>query len=446
MAAAGKKHSHDRQEKHPQGPPKKHPHIIPARDRDRGVVVDAVCRIVDLERILVERGQSEWTSRTRLCGLLLLQDFLLRSLKRGRVTVSLACSHGYVGPFKRPKSADTIREPLAVLCDTGIWRKVQPAVNCHIKTSASYCLADEYAERRTVKLRIDSPTGQRKRLADAGARRERRLNTLHRWRAQLIVDQQKLGFLPDALIAATHLLQTSKGAATIRALKAVVEGLHLAPSVGVTGTIFGSINGIPKELKSCLLIGNLPLVECDISHAHHCFLPRLLRDRIDHCGDDPSRREYVEDCQQELTALIAFLSDGDYYRKWCDNPQSGRERDKVKRDTTILLNLRNEQAERIPLYRRMREKFPCVFRVIEDLKGDNHRTISKQLQRFTADVIKDSLLRAQAPEISALPDTDALHVPEPHREVVCRIIGEEMFGATGGVCCKVGGIRYSPSE
>lgn len=52
------------------------------------------------------------------------------------------------------------------------------------------------------------------------------------------------------------------------------------------------------------------------------------------------------------------------------------------------------------------------------------------------------ITRAQALGIGAMPDTDALHVPERHRETVCKIIGEEMFKATGGVCCKVGEIRY----
>ena len=48
--------------------------------------------------------------------------------------------------------------------------------------------------------------------------------------------------------------------------------------------------------------------------------------------------------------------------------------------------------------------------------------------------------------IAAFPDTDALHVPELHRETACEIIGEEMFKSTGGVCCKVGGLRFVPPD
>jgi hypothetical protein len=56
-----------------------------------------------------------------------------------------------------------------------------------------------------------------------------------------------------------------------------------------------------------------------------------------------------------------------------------------------------------------------------------------------------SLLRTQALGIAAIPDTDALYVPQSAREIVSKIIGEELFIATGGVRSKVGGIRYLPN-
>ena len=153
----------------------------------------------------------------------------------------------------------------------------------------------------------------------------------------------------------------------------------------------------------------------------------------------------MESCKRELDALTAFLSDGDYYEKWCDDPTDASQREAVKKLANQLLNMPNESARRIPLYRKMSEKFPCVLGVIEDIKRRGHRNIYKQLQRMTANVIEAALLRAQALGIAAIPDTDALHVPELLRESVCRIIGEEMFTVTGGVFCKVGGIRYVPT-
>ena len=428
--------------KHPQGGRKKHSHIISRGDSWCGL---GVCGVPEFASLLVSHRQSEWNTRTKRSGLLALQDFMLRSLVKGRATLSLDCSHGYVSAFKRRKSASTIQEPLAVLCKIGIWRKAQDAVNSDVQNSGIYALTNEYANRRTT-VEIESPPGQKRRLEAAPERREKRLNHRHKWRSQLIRDQAKLGFAAEALGEVSRLLSTTKEDSTKRALEAVAEGRHEEPRADVTGTIHGSLNGIPKELKSLLTIDGEPAAECDISHAHHCFLPVLLRERIDRCAGDDTRAGYVARCKRELATLTAFLSDGDYYEKWCDDPTDARQREDVKKLTTALLNMRNEQARGIPLYRKMRARFPCAFGILEDIKQKDHRTASKRLRRFTADVIETALLRAQAIGIAAIPDTDALHVPERHRETVYELIGAEMFKATGGVCCKVGGIRYSPPD
>ncbi len=427
---------------HPQGGTKNHPYIIPV-EGGGGWSGVCVCEVTEFRSLLERHCQAEWTTRTRLNGLLALQDFMLRSVVNGRFTISLDCSHGYVSPFKKPKSPDTIREPLAVLCEIGIWRKAQDAVNHHVTNSGIYALTDGYQKSR-INVEINSPPGQKRRLEAAPERREKRLNRKYPWRAQLILDQGKLAFAPDALCEVSRLLSTTKQEATERALKAIVEGKHEEPWAHVTGTIYGSLNGIPKELKPLLTIDGELAAECDISHAHHCFLPVLLRERIAHCLGDDTRAGYVAQCRQELEALTVFLSAGDYYEKWCEDPADTHQREAVKNLATQLLNMRNESVRGIPLYRKMRAKFPCAYGVVEDIKQGDNRTISKRLQRYTADVIEAALLRAQALDIPAIPDTDALHVPERHRETVCELIGEEVFKATGGVCCKVGGIRYVP--
>jgi len=66
-----------------------------------------------------------------------------------------------------------------------------------------------------------------------------------------------------------------------------------------------------------------------------------------------------------------------------------------------------------------------------------------QLHRFTADAIAAALLEAQQKGIAAIPHVDALICQEKYRNRVCEIIGRQIFKATG-VCCTVGGIRYSP--
>ena len=404
--------------KHPQGTAKKHPHIIPGGDSGGGL--QTVCAEAEFKSLLAQHGQGEWGTRTRLSGLLALQALMLRSLAKGRASINRDCSHEYVSPIKRRKSPDTIREPLAVLCKIGIWRKVQSAVNHHVKNSAIYALTPEYATRRE-RVEIDSPPGQKQRLEAADARRGRRLNRKHPWRAQLIRDQAKLAFAQKAMSEASELLATTKAEATKRALEAVAQGKHVEPSADVTGTIRGSLNGIPKELKLRLTIDGEQVAECDISHAHHCFLPALLRERIKHCASNETRADYLAKCELELMKLTAFLSHGDYYEKWCDDPQDPRQRDEVKKLATQLLNMPNERARGIPLYLKMREKFPCAFGVTEDIKRNDHRTLSKQLRRLTANVIEAALLHAQAVGIAAIPDTDALHVPEHVAIEVCRM-------------------------
>jgi hypothetical protein len=84
-----------------------------------------------------------------------------------------------------------------------------------------------------------------------------------------------------------------------------------------------------------------------------------------------------------------------------------------------------------------------TFRIVEDIKRNDHRNLSKQLHRFTADAIAEALLEVQREGIAAIRYIDALICQEEDRERVCEVIGTRIFEATG-VCCTVGGIRYSP--
>jgi hypothetical protein len=192
-----------------------------------------------------------------------------------------------------------------------------------------------------------------------------------------------------------------------------------------------------------LLLGGESIVSCDVSNAHWNFLPLILTNRLHHFSHEPGYEKYVNDGWHEHNRLIALLSYGDFYRKWCVDPQSDGERDQKKSLVTILLNKKNEDCERNTLYRSIRATFPMTFRIIEDIKRNDHRNLSKQLHRFTADAIAAALLEVQAEEIAAIPHVDALICQEKDRERVCQVIGRKVFEATG-VCCVVGGMRYSP--
>ena len=169
----------------------------------------------------------------------------------------------------------------------------------------------------------------------------------------------------------------------------------------------------------------------------------MLANRLDHVSGSPERGNYVNDGWREHNRLVAILSDGDFYRTWCVDPQDNGERDGKKGILNILLNSKNEACEGNVLFRKFRAEFPITFGILADIKRNDHRNLSKQLHRFTADAIAGALLEVQREGIAAIPLVDALICQEKNRAWVCAAIGRQIFLATG-VCSLVGGIRYSP--
>src|SRR5262249_20919836 len=143
----------------------------------------------------------------------------------------------------------------------------------------------------------------------------------------------------------------------------------------------------PRDLHPHLFLDGEPIVFCDVSNAHWNFLSRILVNRLCHVSREPGCEQYLNDGWREHNRLVALLSDGDFYRTWCIDPQSDGERDQKKNLLTILLNKKNADCERNILYRRIRGTFPITFGIVEDIKRNDNRNLSKQLQRFTADAI-----------------------------------------------------------
>jgi hypothetical protein len=127
-----------------------------------------------------------------------------------------------------------------------------------------------------------------------------------------------------------------------------------------------------------------PVVFCDISHAHHCFLPALLGGRIDHHRQKHGSAADIGHYETELTELITFLSGGDYYAKWCRDAADPVEREEKKLLVTMILNWPNARCEGNALYRRMRRAFPLTFKICEAIKRNDHRNLCKSLQYCTA--------------------------------------------------------------
>jgi hypothetical protein len=93
----------------------------------------------------------------------------------------------------------------------------------------------------------------------------------------------------------------------------------------------------------------------------------------------------------------------------------------------------------------MRAELPCTISVIEAIKRESHRNVSKPLQHLTAKAVNDALFEAQAKGIPAIPDVDAIICPTRHKEVICRLLGEKVHQISHGVCCQVSGIRFMPA-
>lgn len=419
----------------PQGGSKNRPDII-IPDRFLGVVGDD-----GLKRLLKAKGLSDWCSRVRVQGLLLVIDYILRHLKNGTISISADLAHQYVSKLRKRSSTAIPTEPLAVLCQIGIlslWRK---ALFLHIQTSAKYRLGNSY-RKKPFTIEVTLTPKLRAKREHAPERRERRLNRKFSFREQLLVDLKGISFAPQGRKLIGQRINAENSGNLIALIRAIDQPKHFV-KVSVRGQITTSIGSCPRELQPHLLLYNEPTVSCDISNAHWNFLPLILAQRLGFVTDSPNRRDYINDGRREHNRLVAFLSSGDFYGKWCADPQNKHERSGKKTILNILLNNNNEDCERNRLYRKIRAVFPITFRIIEDIKRKDHRKLSIPLHRFTADAIERALLEVQRKGVAAIPHVDALICQQKHRAFVCEAVGRQVFEATG-VCCTVGGIRYSP--
>ena len=404
----------------------------------------AVCTERELRFLLLDAGHIPWCSRLRLCGLLLLVDFVLRNHSSRGVSIPADLARAFISKLKGPRPEGTIREPLAVLCRVGILKRVRRAVNSwHIRTPAAYVVEPGYLRRKSM-LEVDLPSNLAKKRESTRERCQSRLNKKYPFRAQLLDDLQNLSFAPECRKRIVELLQDRNfGPSTKRAMEAIDGGRHFV-RVNPRGQISTSTSSCPKVLKEHLLINGEPIAMCDISHAHHCFLPALITERIQYLREKHGPEVDARFHREELSRLVCVLSGGDYYGLWCRNASDPNERAQKKQIINMILNWPNAKCEGNRLYRWMRRTFPYTFAIVEDVKRNDHRNISKPLQFFTAQAIKGALMNTQALGIPAIPDVDCLICPERHKEVVSVLVGEEVYNISHGVCCKVGGIRYQP--
>ena len=434
MTGHPKNRPHGSGKNRPHDGAKKHPDII------NPVPLSGVIDERNLRELLRRKKQPQWCSAVRVKGLLLLIDYCCRHMTANGVTISGELARSYVSRIKRIDPAD-ITEPLLLLCQIGILKLLRPAVWAHIRISKTYAFAADF-EKTRLRLVVSFTPKLASKLVQADLRLEQGLNRKYAFRKQLLADLSGISFAPSARpIIASGLRGVSQ--TNLVSLVRAVDGPNHSVKISERGQITTSLGSCPRALQPHLLLNGNPVVYCDISNAHWNFLPKLIKDRIAHVSQEAGREKYVADATRELQHLVDVLSNGDFYQKWCVNRDDLKEREEKKRLLNMLLNQSNPKCEGNVLYRAVRRTFPITFAVVEDLRRQDNRNLSIQLQRFTADTLSGALLEVQAKGIAAIPLVDSVICERQHRSRVCDALGKAVFSMTGG-CCKVGGIRYSP--
>lgn len=382
------------------------------------VTVSGVVGERDLKPLLHRFNQGKWGTQKKIAGLLLLMDFMIR--KGGKpLKISSDLSHQYVRRLKGHRG--TIEQPLALLVHIGILEKVREAkVGPHLKVSAEYRFHTNYSKRFEVAISI-SPQQLAKRN-NAGNRNEERLNRKHPFRARLIDDMNRLSLSPEGKSKSLDLMVENQKEGCTRRLIESLNGMRdKAVKVDHGRTIHTFINSTPKELKPHLEIDGKPVAKCDIEGAHFCILQRIIRDRIAYLQKQGRAGLKIETLEKELEKLSAMIDAGDIYSQ--GKPDATKDERKEKKLAMLsALNTKTAVAVHLPEYVWLRDTFPMTFRIVEDIKKKDHRTLSIQLRNYTARIINGALLRLQERDIPALPDTDALIVPKEHSQLAREII------------------------
>lgn len=406
----------------------------------------------EIEIALKKSGQTLWTTRARISGLMALVSHIASCKKpgQGKASDGVPCSNrlarNYVSKF-RTAPAGVAREPLAALVRAGIIEITKPAkVNAFSKASACYRIAQAYHGTKFTAFDGETTDCIKRKLEQSAARREKGLNRHWPFRAQLLRDLRAVTVAgTQAAHGAVDELLKSKDnrPCTKDVLNAIGTREHTV-DVKPSGLIVTSLISCPRPLKPHLLIEGEPVTLCDISSAHWMFLPRLISDRIAFMvkrGDEPASMDAL---QAEMRRLIELCSSGSFYESTLPEGATPAEVKTRKYILNMLLNSPNSRAAGNVLWRQLRCRFPHCLGIIDDIKREDHRAISKQLQHFTANAVTAALLEMQAKGLPAIPDTDCLIVRERDREAACLAIGAAMHAETRGVCVTVGGIRYVP--
>lgn len=376
----------------------------------------------EMKDILCSKNQKEWSTKKRISGLLLILDYFAR--KNKTTSMSSELSRQYVSTFKGAKNPQTIRQPLALLVHLGLIEIVQKAVIApHRKASAKYCLNPSYGKPRSIKAEISLQ--QEEKLKAAPERQEKRLNKKHRTRKVILEDLARLSLSPEGKNTALKMITSNEKSHGIQQfLKALEDTGSRTISINPSGTIYHYAMKCPRELKPHLLLTEKPVANIDMKAAHLVCLLCVGRDRVTWM-----RKQGIDtaNLEVEIDRYKTTLESVDIYEEL-----GGKlNRKEFKRTLLTSLNMATTKANKLPPYQKLKTKFPRIVRIIEDIKKNDHKALSKQLQFFTAQIIESALFEVQSLSIPCLPDTDALIAPSEFESQVRGILSDCIKKATG---------------
>jgi len=406
----------------------------------------------DLTEKLKLAGQTPWSSPTRLSDLLLILRHINQPIKNSKRPQSegVPCSNRLARQFAsklRTAPAGVAREALGALTKAGLIEQVSPAkVNSFEKHSARYRLTPEGRLLVRSMAECTLTMGAERKLAAAPLRLERGLNRRWPFRAQLLLDLAKLTLADTeaARVAVDSLMESKDTRPCTRTVVNAIGMREHTARVQPSGQITTSLNSCPRLLKPHLCISGEPVALCDISSAHWVFLPRLITNRLDYCRKREDAESRLAPLNAELHRLIELCSSGSFYESTLPVTASAADIKRRKKLLNVLLNSPRAKAANNCVWRALRQQFPLCVGIIDSIKKDDHRSISRQLQHFTATAISAALLDMQKQGLPAIPDTDSLIVRECDRDAACHAIGKAMFDETRGVRVTVAGIRFAP--
>ena len=338
--------------------------------------------------------------------------------------MSSELSQQYVSRLKRAKHADTIRQPLPLLVHLGLIEITRKAVVApHSKHSAQYRLNPSHGDPRPIQVHLSKQ--QREKLANAEPRRQTRLNKKHRTRSQILADLSLVTLSPAGNeISMAMVSDGEKEQGVKRFTRAMRDTESHKVSYDPSGTIHHYAMQCPRELKPHILLGGEPVAIVDMQAAHLVCLLCVGRDRVKWM--EAKGRDAAE-IKDELARYKATLESGDIYE------ELGGTADRKGFKKTLLssLNMATSKAIHLPPYQKLKASFPRIVGIIQDLKKNDHRGLSKQLRHFTAKIIESATHEAQRMEIATLPDTDAMIVPSEYERLTRQLLNNAIREVTG---------------